>query len=192
MKLRKFLVVHKHAQPEPNPFMPETSWYRGLCKKLRTPRLPPVLNPSSKLLGSAILMSLVISISMGLDYTARPPSTAPTLSVVEQSMPLDVWGILFLFFAGIALVGNVFETWPAAILGHGVLAFIYLAISFGVIWSLVENWQGYGWNTGVIYLVFAAFHALVADGCYGEWAREWKKPPVPIEIVEDSDGQPDF
>ena len=181
----------RHA--ESNPFMPETSWYRGLCRKLHTPRLPPVLDPGNKLIGFAMLISVFIAMSQGLDYIARPAETAPTLSVVERALALDFWGAIFCTFAVIALAGGLFSIWPAAILGHGVLAFNYLAISLGVGWSLVDNWQGYGWNTGVIYLGFAIFHGLVADGCYDEWAREWGHIPPPIDLViEDSDGRSDL
>lgn len=172
--------------------MPETSWYRVLCRKLRTPRLPPVLNPSSGVLGAAMLLSVIIAISQGLDYIARPPETAPTLSIVERAVALDFWGIIFLTFAGLALAGGLFSLWPAAILGHGVLAFNYLAISLGIAWSLIDDWQGYGWNTGVIYLSFAIFHALVADGCYDEWAREWDRPPPPVEVVDTDDRSTDI
>lgn len=136
-----------------------------------------------------MLLSVLIAISQGLDYIARPPETAPTLSIVERAVALDFWGAIFLTFAGLALAGGLFSVWPVAILGHGVLAFNYLAISLGVAWSLVDDWQGYGWNTAVIYMSFAAFHALVADGCYDEWAREWVKTPPGVELV-DEDGRP--
>ena len=151
-------------------------------------------SPSTTVLGFAILLSLVIAFSQGIDYIARPLETTISLSIVEQKMALDFWGYIFLTFAGIALVGNVFSFWPAAILGHGVLSFNYLAIIIGVAWSLAEDWKGYGWNTGVIYLCLAAFHSLVADGCYDEWAREWRKSPPPIDTLngEERNGQSDI
>ena len=189
MRLKRLWIVRKSA--EYNPFMPDTSWYGALCRKLRTPQLPPVLDPSNKVLGFAMLLSVLIAFSQGLDYIARPPETAPTLSIIEQMVTLDFWGTIFLVFAGLALVGGLFSIWPAAILGHGVLAFNYLAISLGIGWSLIDDWQGYGWNTGVIYLAFAVFHALVADGCYDEWAREWDKAPPAVEVV-DIDGHTDL
>lgn len=174
--------------------MAETSWYRGLCRKLQTPKIPPAITPSTIMLGIAILLSIVIAMSQGLDYIVRPSETAVTLTVLESKFPLDFWGIVFVTFAGIALVGTVFEFWPAAILGHGVLAVNYFAIGSGVVWSLIDDWKGYGWNTGVIYLCFATFHYLVADGCYDEWAKEWRKPPPPLDLVmgEDANGQSDL
>ena len=152
------------------------------------------MTPSATVLGLAVLLSLIIAFSQGIDYIARPLETAISLSIVEQKMALDFWGYIFLTFAGIAIVGNVFSLWPAAILGHGVLSFNYLAISIGVVWSLAKDWQGYGWNTGVIYLCLAAFHSLVADGCYDEWAREWRKSPPPIDTLngEERNGQSDI
>lgn len=144
-----------------------------------------MLNPSGRMLGAVMLLSVFVAISQGSDYIARPTDTAPTLSVAESALDFDFWGGIFLFFASLALAGALFSVWPVAIIGHGVLAFNYLAISLGVFWSLIDNWQGYGWNTGVIYISFAIFHALVADGCYDEWAREWKHVPPSVGLVED-------
>ena len=180
-------------EPESNPFMHRESWTRRLLNRLLSPRIPPFIAPGNALVGLAVLLSLVIAFSQGLDYMARPSETAATLSVLESKMALDFWGVIFLTFATTSLFGTIFEFWPAGILGHGVLAVNYLAIGSGVVWSLIDNWVGYGWNTGVIYICFAIFHYLVADSCYDEWAREWKNPTPPIEIAgEDFDGHADL
>lgn len=162
--------------------MPETSRIRGLFKRLPRPQIPPELTASNALSGLAVLLSLIIAFSMGIDYIARPPETARSLSIVESKLSLDFWGIIFITFAVTSLLGTIFEFWPAGILGHGVLAVNYLAIGAGVMWSVISPWEGYGWNTGVIYLCFAIFHYLVADGCYDEWAKEWKDSPPPMQI----------
>jgi hypothetical protein len=173
-------------QTQPNPFVdtnPRSG--RGLLKYLSGPRFPFTLVPNQFSFAMAISLSLVIVASLGLDYIARPESVSPSLSIVEQSMPLDWWGYIFLIFGAAAFLGNLFSVWPIAIVGHGVIAFNYLALGVGVLWSLFEKWEGYGWSTGVTYLCFAAFHYIIADACYDAWAREWKySPPPPIVIQE--------
>jgi len=149
------------------------------------PRFPPALHPASVSMGATVILALIVAISQGLDYIARPDETSFTLGIVEQKLSLDFWGICFLIFALVTLIGLVFAFWPLAIVGHGVLSVTYLCFGAGVFWSVfIADWRGYGWNTGVLYFCLAAFHALLTDGCYDEWAREWKRPPPPTENDE--------
>lgn len=153
---------------------------KGFLAKIKSPKLPPDMGPSSVPLGFIIVLSLIVAFSQGMDYFVRPDSTSFTLGVVEQKLPLDFWGLIFLTFAVFCLVGITFTIWPLAIIGHGVLSVTYAAFAVGIFWALALDWRGYGWNLGVIYACFTVFHALMADGCYDEWAREWRKAPLPV------------
>lgn len=179
MKPWKFIRGRKRVpQTESNPFMPETSLYRGLLKKLGTPRIPPALMPSQFFMGIVILTSGVASVAQGLDYIFRPQTAAWTLSVVERALPMAVWGWAFVIIAVIAVIGDTFRIWPFAIFGHGALYISYTALGVGVFASLALDWRGYGWQLGILYCGVGLFHAMVADGCYDQWAREWEKAPV--------------
>lgn len=159
---------------------------------LLSPRFLPAVQPSAKFFSLVVLTSTVASIAQGLDYIVRPADKAWTLTTLEQALPLDFWGYLFIIFAGFALLGGIFDAWPFAIFGHGCLCICYSAFGVGVAWSMITEWKGYGWQTGVLYFGVGVFHAMVADGCYDEWAKEWKFPPPPIEIKGVGDGQSDL
>ena len=157
--------------------MPEPIWYKRLWAKISRPKIPPAIRPNQFIVGSVILMSVIASVSQGFDYIARPQEEAWTLSVIEQALPLDVWGWLFVVFAVFALIGDTFNIWPMATFGHGALSIAYIAIGTGVVWSLILNWHGYGWQLAFLYVGVGMFHVMVADGCYDEWVREWDRAP---------------
>lgn len=164
--------------------MPETSWIRGLLKKLQHPRIPPAVLPSQFFQGIVILASGIASVFQGLDYIARPEDATFTLTVMERAFHLDIWGYAFIAFSLFAIVGDTFQIWPFAIFGHGSLAIAYSMFGFGVFVSIALDWHGYGWQLGFLYLGVGMFHAMVADGCYDEWAREWERPPTSTDSVE--------
>jgi len=172
--------------------MEEIPWYRGIWSKLLHPRLLPVLRLDVTLVGIVVLASGVASITQGLDYVVRPPESSWALTFLERALPLDFWGWCFILFASCAVVGNSFQFWPLAIFGHGALFISYSSFAFGVGWSVITDWRGYGWQTGILYLGIGMFHALIADACYDTWASEWKEPPPPIELKDTDDGQSDL
>lgn len=172
--------------------MVNVPWYRGLWDIVRSPRLLPLIRPSERFFGLIVLTSGLASIAQGLDYVVRPEDTSFALTVIEEALPLDFWGWSFILFSAIAIIGDLFDVWPFAIFGHGALFICYTAFGLGIGWSLILDWKGYGWQTGVLYIGVGLFHAMVADGCYDEWAKEWKKPPPPVEIKGVGDGHTDL
>ena len=145
--------------------------------KLRLgPRLPR-LYPSEKVVGTIVLVSIFVAYFQGLDYVLRPPDSSFTVSFIEASLSMDAWGWMFGIFASVAFIGIIFEIWPLAVVGHGLLACLYFAFSLGSWISLIIDWQGWGWQLAALYGGLAIFHAFVSDGCYDEWAKEWKRPP---------------
>lgn len=166
--------------------MPETSFWRGLRTKLSSPRIPPAVIPSQFFQGVVILMAGIASIFQGLDYIARgiivnPNDTAWALTVVEKALPFEIWGYGFIVFSLLAIIGDTFQVWPFAIFGHGALFICYSTIGVGVFASLMLEWKGYGWQLGFLYAGVGLFHAMVADGCYDQWAREWDHPPAQFD-----------
>ena len=157
--------------------MPETAWYKRICSKISRPKIPPAIQPSQFCVGLTILISGLSSVAQGLDYIARPQEDTWQLNVIEGAFPLDIWGYLFIIFAVFAIIGDTFNIWPIATFGHGALFISYSAIGLGVVWSLILNWHGYGWQLALLYTGVGMFHAMVADGCYDEWVREWDRAP---------------
>lgn len=141
--------------------------------KLRSPRFPPTVSPSGAILGLTITLSLVGAFSHGLDWVSRPKDNPVFVPIASAHVNLDFVGTSFMIFAIIAAIGVTFEFWPLAIMGHGVIAVNYLSSGIGTLMTVLADWQGYGWNNPVLYLCLSAFHYLIADGCYGEWASEW-------------------
>jgi hypothetical protein len=168
--------------------MTDVPWYRGLWNMFRSPRLLPFIEVSKNFFGLVVLSSGLASIGQGLDYVVRPQDSSFALTVLERAIPLDYWGWSFILFASFAVIGGIFDVWPLAIFGHGALAACYVAFGVGVGWSLLTDWHGYGWQLGLLYFGVGMFHAMVADGCYDEWAKEWKKPPPPVELKGVGDG----
>ena len=129
-------------------------------------------------------MAGISSVFQGLDYLARPAESAWNLTVMERVFPLGVWGYLFIVISALAIIGDTFQIWPFAIFGHGSLFICYSTFGLGVFVSLMLDWRGYGWQLGFLYFGVGLFHAMVADGCYDEWAKEWEGPPTATDSVK--------
>ncbi len=83
------------------------------------------------------LLLTVQAASRGMDYVQRRPSEGEgaipaALSVVEAAAPLPLWGAGLLLAAGLVFAG-LFGGWTAPIItGHGLLAALYGAFSYGL------------------------------------------------------------
>lgn len=180
--------MRKYA--ESNPFiMVEIPWYKVVWSRLRNPKVPPNLLPNEFSIGIIIITTILMAISQGVDYVLRPEDASWSMTFIEKALPLDFWGSLFIVVAFLALFGIIFQIWPVATFAHGTLTILYLAFTVGVIASVIFDGRGWGWQTGTFYLGLALFHSFVANGCYDEWASEWKQPPPPVIGKRDTDSE---
>ncbi len=109
--------------------------------------------------------------SRGMDFVQpRPPgSITDTLSVVEAAAPLALWGSGLLAAAGLVFVG-LFGGWTTCIIvGHGLLAALYGAFSYGLIDQTPTDsrWKALG---GLI-LLLAGVHLGVSRWDHWRWLR---------------------
>ena len=180
--------MRKYA--ESNPFiMIEVPWYRGVWENIRNPRVPQNLLPNEWSVGVIIVTTILMAISQGIDYILRPEDASWSMTFIERALPLDFWGSLFIGIALLALFGIVCQVWPIATFAHGTLTILYLAFTVGVTVSVISDGRGWGWQTGTFYLGLAMFHSLAANGCYDEWASEWKEPPPSVIGKRDTDSE---
>jgi hypothetical protein len=96
---------------------------------------PPVfVRQDSRLI---ILLFCYSAAVRGLDYATGRDGTAASpsspLAVIEQAMPLTVWASLLLGAVGVLVVGMVGRWHRPVIVGHVVLAAVYLGLFAGLL-----------------------------------------------------------
>lgn len=111
-------------------------------------------------------------VARGLDYvTGDQPSTSSSLSFVEQAMPLQMWGVLFLL-GGVMCIGGFVMRWPRiTVLGLHTAGTTYAAIGIGLAAAAIDR-GGDGFRTPVMFAVFALTFWLAAFGYLHQWRIE--------------------
>lgn len=99
-------------------------WLRGNWKPGRFPTWVPL----------AIQLVLIGQMTVrGIDYVGGDsPELTRSLGLVERSIPLPVWGCIYLASASLLIIGIVLARASVVAVGHFVGAAIYLAIGYGV------------------------------------------------------------
>lgn len=85
-----------------------------------------------------LVLQVVLTVqasSRGMDYVQpRPPRPLPpSLSIIEQALPLGLWGGALLLFSGLVFAG-LFGGWVwPIIVGHLAMAALYGAFAYGLL-----------------------------------------------------------
>lgn len=113
---------------------------------------------------------LVAAVLRGLDYLASPLGSTRGLSVIEQALPMPLWGWLFLLGGLLGLLGLVADGWPLSAVGHVVLASVYAGFAVGSLIEVLSRSPIEGWRTPADWaLVFAVIHWGYADAALDVW-----------------------
>jgi len=113
---------------------------------------------------------LVAAMLRGVDYLTRPLGSSRGLSVIEQAMPITVWGWFFLVGGAVGLLGLVSDRWPLSALGHACLACVYSGFAVGAFIEVFSRSPIEGWRTPADWvLVFAVIHWGFADAALDVW-----------------------
>lgn len=75
----------------------------------------------------------------GLDYATPPDEFPGALTVIEQALPLHLWGALFVGFGALGILGLRWIRWPIAALAHGAAVGLYAAFAVGSLLSILER-----------------------------------------------------
>lgn len=135
------------------------------------------------------LVALALATFRGLDYLAGAAGQVGGagrqgrgvahggLSLVEQALPLQVWGAAFLVAVVVCAVGIVARCWPLAVAGHAGQAGLYAALAIGVVAAgqLSGSWVGVAWLVAA-----AGFNVILADTSLDAWRarrvrRRWRR-----------------
>lgn len=110
----------------------------------------------------------------GLDYTTPPDEFPGALTVIEQVMPLHLWGALFVGCGALGILGLRWIRWPIAAVAHGGAVGLYAAFAVGSLLSILERI-----NQAPSALAWAASGTAVLGAvlvlAFVEWrARSWR------------------
>ena len=139
-----------------------------------SPRMPritrgewqPGLQPDLSFL-VMMLLSLEI-IVRGFDYlTNDRPDVTSNLSVVENAMPLPLWGILFFISGGTFLFGALYRRFSPLIFGAITAMALYGALATGLFLRMVERgWPWDGFRTPLMFIIVSTVFGVYAFSAY--------------------------
>lgn len=125
------------------------------------------------------LVALALTTFRGLDYLLDGGEQVAHggLSLVEQALPLQVWGAAFLVAVVVCAVGIVARCWPLAVAGHAGMVGLYAALAIGAVAAgqLSGSWVGVAWLVAA-----AGFNVILADTSLDAWRarrarRRWRR-----------------
>ena len=134
----------------------------------------PALTPTLTTLVSATVLALAII--SGSDYIAVPENSVSSLSAIELSVPLDLWGAYMIAAAFLAIWGWSMSCWWLVVLAHSMLGGIYVAFGAGSLILVFEEDIWYGWRFGATRLCVSVIHFALAKAAWAKWdlARDLK------------------
>lgn len=127
-------------------------------------------------LRAAQIVLLFLAVVWGLDYLITPDwAIAPAMSVVEQAMPIPVWGAAFLTFGVLGLLGELWmelgryrpphhmrafpeSRWWVSYLSHAALLMLYATVGVGYALELVVNSHIWGCRAPLMMWAIAFGH----------------------------------
>lgn len=138
---------------------------------------------------SAIVLALMAlqAVNRGIDYAMGDrDTTTASLTVVEQAMPLPVWGVLFFLGGVLVLSGMWRRIADLIVIGAVLLMALYASLSWGLVLKMVKRgtsvhdffdalgnesvgtivsaWPWDGWRTPASFFVIAFVWACIAWG----------------------------
>ncbi|KKB98834.1 hypothetical protein [Mycolicibacter arupensis] len=113
---------------------------------------PPYAAIGPRVVLTLAVTSLACAMINGTDYLVLPQDEA-ALSFTESALPIHVWGALLLFCVSLAVGGYLVHRWPLTILGHALLAGVFLAIGVGEFVTFLHNIAGDELRVGTLYVL---------------------------------------
>ena len=104
----------------------------------------------------------------GLDYlTGDREDVTQSLTVVEQTMSLQAWGVILLVGASTFLGGMVLRRFGLVIFGAVISMATYSALTVGLFIRMADRgWPWDGYRTPLTFAVIALFFGLIAFSAY--------------------------
>lgn len=135
--------------PEPNP------WKPGSWEPARLSTLDSI---------SVTVWLCFASMLRGLDYLlpASPEGSTKSLTVVEDAMPLPVWGMLFLGFSALLLAAVLMKIHRLVYLSHWTLGVVTAALAVGLGAEYLTRPWGDGIRSAGTLAVVAALYLIIA------------------------------
>lgn len=108
----------------------------------------------------------------GISYMVTPPGVVITMDAAEQSLPIVVWGIIFVLFGLLGLVceswiayrKNVSERWyQGPDIAHAVLGIMFLVLMFSSADGVISRSPFYGFYSPYDMFLFAVGHWVFAS-----------------------------
>lgn len=115
---------------------------------------------------------LLAALWRGADYLIPPAPSSSTLSVVESTAPLWVWGVAFLAGGALGLIGLRIDRWPLAAAGHVICLAGYAAFGVGAAIEIIGRSPIEGWRTPVDWILLAVVHWAFADASVDVWREK--------------------
>lgn len=120
----------------------------------------------------ALLLEAVVR---GVNYLVTPPASADTLTLLEASAPLWVWGWGFILLGGLGVFGEALmsgtsaspgqlynsRAWPSFI-AHSALMFLFISLALSAGAGVMQREHLYGFVAPYDLLAFSAGHLMFA------------------------------
>lgn len=104
----------------------------------------------------------IVSFAQGVEYVLRPDDSAVVLNVIENSLPLTVWGLWLIVPSVAGIVANRLRWWHISVTAHIVCAGAYAGLAYGLIAGVIQARQTWGWQSVPAYVLLLTLHGLWA------------------------------
>lgn len=120
----------------------------------------------------------IAALLQGIDYLLRPAESTALLNAVEAAVPIWAWGGVFAGAGALGFVALRRKLWPLAGICHAALFGVYGGVGAGIVISVVQLHQYWGWGAAVLWWVAAAGHALF--GLIDVWREDLYRRLGPV------------
>lgn len=120
----------------------------------------------------------IAALLQGIDYLLRPADSTSLLNAVEAAVPIWVWGIVFAAAGAGGFLAIRRRLWSLAGICHAALFGVYGGVGAGIIISVVQLHQYWGWGAAVLWWVAAVGHALF--GLIDVWREDLYRRLGPV------------
>lgn len=116
--------------------------------------------------GIVIFLFSLEGLMRGLDFFIGDDEvTTQNLKSIELAMPINYWGLIFIFSFIMVSVGLKLQRSLPIIYGSVLNMAIYGALAWGLTLSMIERgWPWDGWRSPFLFICLAIFWALCAYG----------------------------
>lgn len=126
---------------------------------------PGLQNDLSQIAMLALSLEIIVR---GFDYlTGDRNDVTSNLSIVENALPLPLWGAILLVGGFSFIAGVVWRRFGLIIFGSVVTMACYMALACGLFLKMAERgWPWDGFRTPLMFVVYAGLFGLFALSAY--------------------------